>query len=188
LKYDFVSLYLPTDIKLMMKNRLFAITLFVLFVAVGTTAQGSLSDNIKVSLDKFASVDEMPRFPGCEDIVDKYERERCATIKLNNYIRVNLNNPIDRSNIGNNEALAMFIVDKTGAISNIKILRNNNPQIIACAKRAIESMSDIKWIPGKKSGKNVNIWYSLPIRFTPANNSPNLVSEPVLTRFNPIQH
>jgi len=161
---------------MMMKNRLLQIFLFVLLIAAKTAAQGSLSGNIKVSLDKFASVDVMPRFPGCEDIVDSYEKERCSRIKLDNYIKINLDSPTENINANNNEALAMFIVDKTGSISNIKILRNNDPQIIDCATRAVESMSDIKWIPGKKSGRNVNIWYSLPIRFS-SSTSTNLASK-----------
>ncbi len=150
-----------------MENRLFQILLFVLLIAVESSAQGSMSENIKVSLDKFETVDEMPRFPGCEEIFDSYEKERCSRIKLNNYIKVNLD-PIDfEDNHTSQEVMAMFIVDKSGLISNIKILRNKDPQIVESARKAIESMNDIRWIPGKKAGKSVNIWYTLPIRFDP---------------------
>ncbi len=155
---------MPTDIKLIMKNRLFQIVLFVLFVLVELSAQGAMSTSLKVGLDKFASVDEMPRFPGCEDIHDSYERERCSRIKLSEYIKVNLDYPEDLE-LKSQEAMAMFIVDKTGSVSNIKILRNDNPKIIECARKAVASMSDIKWIPGKKAGKPENIWFILPIKF-----------------------
>jgi len=158
--------------KLKMKNRLFQIVLFVLFVLIESNAQGTMSTSLNVSLDKFASVDEMPRFPGCEDIYDSYERERCSRIKLSEYIKVNLDYPEDL-NLKSQEAMAMFIVDKTGSVSNIKILQNDNPKIIECAKKALASMSDIKWIPGKRAGKPENIWFMLPIKFDFDQNNQN---------------
>ena len=41
----------------------------------------------------FKVVEEMPRFPGCEDISDKNDRKKCANEKMIDYLYANLKYP-----------------------------------------------------------------------------------------------
>jgi hypothetical protein len=59
------------------------------------------------------------------------------------------------------KVFASFIVEKDGALSNIKILRDMGYGTGEEAKRVLENSP--KWLPGKIDGKPVRTRYSLPI-------------------------
>ncbi len=58
-----------------------------------------------------------------------------------------------------------FIVDTKGNIRNVTVSRGASPGLDKEAVRAVRSMP--RWKPGKNNGKPVNMWYNLPIKFTP---------------------
>ena len=58
-----------------------------------------------------------------------------------------------------------FIVDTKGNIKNVTVSRGASPGLDKEAVRAVRSMP--RWKPGKNNGKPVNMWYNLPIKFTP---------------------
>ncbi|MCM1377121.1 MAG: energy transducer TonB [Clostridium sp.] len=56
-----------------------------------------------------------------------------------------------------------FAVMKDGSIGNIEVKRSVHPLLDAEAVRVVKLMP--KWKPGKKDGKTVNTWFSLPVNF-----------------------
>lgn len=113
---------------------------------------------------------EMPRFPGCEDMAKLNERYKCSQQKLLQYIYGVITYPED-AKTANAEGMVVirFIVKKDGSIKEPKILRSVYPSIDKEALRAVNSMPE--WIPGKHDGQLVDVAYTLPIRFKLENNS-----------------
>ena len=56
-----------------------------------------------------------------------------------------------------------FVVDKTGKVSNVKILRGVDKYLDAEAVRVVSSLPRFK--PGKQRGKPVKVQYNVPISF-----------------------
>jgi protein TonB len=56
-----------------------------------------------------------------------------------------------------------FVVNKVGAIENVKIMRGVDPSLDKEAVRVINKMP--KWKPGKQRGKAVKVSYTVPINF-----------------------
>lgn len=54
-----------------------------------------------------------------------------------------------------------FIIDKNGAIDEVKVLRGMSPKLDREAIRVVNLYAD--WLPGKYRGKLIDISYSLPI-------------------------
>ncbi len=96
----------------------------------------------------YAAVEDYPEFPGGFE-------------ELMNYINKNLRYPENVCVEG--RVVIRFVVQKTGKISDLKILQSVSLECDKEAVRLIESMPD--WIPGKQYGKNVNCYFTIPIRF-----------------------
>jgi TonB family protein len=56
-----------------------------------------------------------------------------------------------------------FVVAKDGSVSNAKVIRGVDPLIDAEALRVVNAMP--KWTPGKQSGKDVAVQFTVPINF-----------------------
>ncbi|MDR2954669.1 MAG: M56 family metallopeptidase [Prevotella sp.] len=112
-----------------------------------TQQKKSDSDDKKPS----ANVEEMPQFPGGQD-------------ELNKFIGENMKYPIKAQESGvQGRVITRFIVSATGDIKDVTIIRSIDKECDAEAKRVIESMP--KWIPGKQNGKNVDVYFILPLVF-----------------------
>jgi protein TonB len=59
--------------------------------------------------------------------------------------------------------VVQFVVSKTGAISDAKVLRGVDPSLDREALRVVNSMPN--WTPGKQNGTTVNVRYTLPVTF-----------------------
>ena len=57
-----------------------------------------------------------------------------------------------------------FVVETDGSITDIKVVRSICPSLDAEAVRVVSGMP--KWIPARQNGRNVPIYYNLPVRFT----------------------
>ena len=109
-------------------------------------------------------VDEMPRFAGCEEIVDLEERNNCSTQKLLEFIYKNIKYPaIARDTDIEGTVVLRFVVDKTGKITSPEILRDIGGGCGEEALRVVKMMPD--WIAGKHEGKTANVYFNLPIKF-----------------------
>jgi TonB family protein len=99
----------------------------------------------------FITVERMPGYPGGERDLKKF-------------IRTNLKYPADaiKNNI-QGRVIVRFIVDETGKIKNAEIVKGIHSSCDAEALRVIKNMPD--WIPGKQDGKNVPVYFNMPIQF-----------------------
>jgi len=115
----------------------------------------------------FRVVEEMPRFPGCEDL-PKTERKACADRKLLEFIHKQIRYPeiaVEKGLRG--RALVQFVVEKNGDISNVKVLEDPGYGLDEEVKRAVEEMNrqGLKWIPGPSRGRAVRVQFNLPVKF-----------------------
>lgn len=113
-------------------------------------------------------VEEMPRFPGCEGVINKVEREECAKKRMLEYLYDNLQYPKAAKDAGTDGmAVVSFIINTEGKLVNLKLLRDPGDGTGEEALRVVKSMNSmtVKWIPGKERGITVDVLYTLPIRF-----------------------
>ncbi len=117
----------------------------------------------------FKIVEQMPRFPGCEDIAgDNAAKKACADKKMLEYIYKNIKYPaMARENGVQGQVVVSFVVNKDGSVTDAKILRDKGAGLGEEALRIVRSFNSLpqKWTPGKQRGKNVKVQYNLPVRF-----------------------
>ncbi len=117
---------------------------------------------IEVGAEIIAPIQDMPRFPGCEDLdISSEERKKCAEEKLLTFVYGNLNYPVNAHSQG--VIVINFTINKEGHVINSKILRNLPGGLGEEGLRVVQSMP--QWIPAKQDGKPVNFNFNLPIRF-----------------------
>ncbi|MCB9285485.1 MAG: energy transducer TonB [Lewinellaceae bacterium] len=115
--------------------------------------------------DVYKIVEVMPRFPGCEELGTKEEKEDCSMRKLVEFVYSNIQYPEEaRNNSISGTVIIGFIVEKDGALSNLKIVRDIGGGCGQEGLRVIEMMP--KWIPGTQRGTPVRVEYQLPIKFS----------------------
>ncbi len=110
-------------------------------------------------------VEEMPRFPGCEDMEGtKDDKKKCAEQKLLEFVYKNLVYPTEARSKGvDGMVVLQFVIDKTGMVKDAKILRDLGS---GCGDAALSVINQMpKWIPGKQRGKAVDVLYTFPVRF-----------------------
>ncbi len=113
----------------------------------------------------FVIVEEMPRFPGCEDRnLAKKERYECSTNQLLKFIYDHIRYPeIARQNGIEGTVYIKFVVEKDGAISQATLARDIGGGCGAEALRVVGMMP--KWLPGLQRGRAVRVQFSLPVKF-----------------------
>lgn len=114
-------------------------------------------------------VEEMPRFPGCEDISENYDTKKsCADKKMLEFIYKNIKYPrLASENEIEGTVIISFVVEKDGSITEIRIIRDRGAGLGEEAMRIVEKMQNLpqKWIPGKQGNDNVRVQFNLPIKF-----------------------
>ena len=113
----------------------------------------------------FTVVEDMPRFPGCEDVeMTKKEKETCAENALLKYIYSNINYPKMASSNGiEGTAVVQFVINKKGEITDLEIVKEIGGGCGNEVIRIVKKMPD--WIPGKQRNRPVNVRYMLPVKF-----------------------
>ena len=100
----------------------------------------------------FMVVENMPEFPG-------------GDLGLMKYIRKNVKYPpIAKEYNITGKVYVSFIVDKSGSVTNVKIVRGVDKNLDAEALRVVKSLP--KYKPGKQRGKPVRVMFTIPINFT----------------------
>ena len=99
----------------------------------------------------FDVVEQKPQFPGGEAALLKYVSEhiRYPAMAQENNIQ--------------GRVVVQFVVTKTGAVGEVKVVRGKDPDLDKEAVRVVKSLP--KFVPGKMNGHAVNVWYTLPIQF-----------------------
>jgi protein TonB len=117
----------------------------------------------------FRVVEQMPRFPGCEDMVaSNDEKKACADKKMLEFIYSNIRYPaIARDNGIEGTVIVQFVVDKDGRVSESQILRDIGGGCGTEAERIVKLMNEMnqRWTPGKQRGIPVRVMFTLPVRF-----------------------
>jgi protein TonB len=116
----------------------------------------------------FKVVEEMPRFPGCEDLATTDERKACADKKMLQFIYDNIQYPsIARENGIEGTVVVRFVVEADGAIKHAEVVRDIGGRCGEEAMRVVSLMNAMpqKWTPGRQRGKPVRVWFNLPVKF-----------------------
>ena len=100
----------------------------------------------------YRSAEQMPRFPGGEAALMKYIKSHIQ------YPAEALKNKIE----GN--VILQFVVQKTGKIGEVKVVRSLDKELDKEAVRVIKSLP--KFTPGSQNGKAVSVWYTSQVLFT----------------------
>jgi TonB family protein len=118
----------------------------------------------------FTLVEEEPTFPGCEDIVDKTEKQRCSVKKMISFLGLKAGYPNEAKMAGfEGTVFIRFVVETDGTISNIEVLKDQTPggglkEAALDAVNAMNSM-DKKWNPGLHRGIPVRVRVVAPVKF-----------------------
>ncbi len=119
--------------------------------------------------DAFLIVDEMPRFPGCEDLEGSIaEKDNCAKEKLLAFVYDNIAYPDSALEKGIEGTVVLrFIVDKEGKVTNDTILKDIGGGCGEAALNVVRSMNEMpeKWTPGIHKGKAASVYFTLPVKF-----------------------
>jgi TonB family protein len=121
----------------------------------------------KTTQDVYAEVDNMPRFPGCEDLPEA-ERGTCSNDKFFKYVYENLKYPQEDSKKGiEGMVMAKFTIQTDGHVANAQIIRGVSPRMDAEVLRIINGMNQMpeRWIPGSDKGQIVPVEFTLPVKF-----------------------
>lgn len=99
----------------------------------------------------FVSVEQMPQFPGGDS-------------ELMKFIGSNLKYPTIAAENGiEGRVVIRFVVGKDGNVSDVQVVRSLDPSCDKEAVRVVKTMP--KWVPGKQNGRNVPVYYTLPVLF-----------------------
>ena len=116
----------------------------------------------------FKVVEQMPRFPGCENEADDKAKKACADKKMLEFIYKNIKYPaIARENGVEGQVVVTFVVEKDGTVTDARVLRDIGAGCGQESLRIVELMNKMpqKWVPGKQRGKPVRVQFNLPVRF-----------------------
>lgn len=117
----------------------------------------------------FKTVEEMPRFPGCEHPDSSLvARRKCAEQRLLDYIYRRIVYPAEAREQGlEGTVVITFVVEKDGSLSNAAVVRDIGGGAGAAALRLLEAMQrdGVRWIPGRQGGQPVRVQFNLPVRF-----------------------
>ena len=97
------------------------------------------------------SVEQMPQFPGGDAALIKY---------LDSHIQYP---PEAAKNNIQGRVILQFVVDKTGEIGEVKVVRSVDKDLDEEAVRIVKTLP--KFIPGRQNGQAVAVWYTLPVTF-----------------------
>ncbi|MFT4664794.1 MAG: bla regulator protein BlaR1 [Gammaproteobacteria bacterium] len=118
--------------------------------------------------DIFTVVEDMPRFPGCEEVADMEERKECSRQKMLQFIYMNVKYPKEAQDAGaEGMVVVRFVINKKGEVMNPEILRSKGHGLDEAVLDVVEKMNEMEeqWIPGKQRGKQVNVKFNLPVKF-----------------------
>ncbi len=109
-------------------------------------------------------VDEMPRFPGCEELTDAAERQQCANRELLKFVFSRIRYPEAAKNAGiEGTAVVRFVIDKEGNVTDPQVVRSLGNGTDEEILRIMEAMP--QWIPGRHQGAPAAVEFNLPVRF-----------------------
>jgi len=99
----------------------------------------------------FVVVEQMPEFPGGDKA-------------LYQFLAKNIKYPaVAKDNGIEGKVYIKFVINEDGSVSQANVARGIGG---GCDEEALRVVKDMpKWKPGKQRGKNVKVWYTLPVYF-----------------------
>ncbi len=111
----------------------------------------------------FSVIENIPIFPGCEDIKNKKEQIACFQKKIQEHVAKEFKYPEMAVELGiQGKVYVQFAIDTKGYISDIRV-RGPDQNLENEATRIVASIP--KMTPGMQRGRAVRVPYSLPISF-----------------------
>jgi TonB family protein len=98
----------------------------------------------------FIAVEKMPEFPGGMAAMMQYLKENTAYPEDAKAAKIE------------GTAVASFIVNSTGKVTDVQLLKKLHPSVDQEFIKALEKMPN--WTPGTQNGKAVNVKYTVPLR------------------------
>ena len=109
----------------------------------------SLTDHFQKQI--YEKVDVMPAYPGGNEA-------------LINFIAANIKYPAEAKNKNiQGIVIIRFCVSDLGKVENIKVEKGVDKELDEEAARVVALLDG--WTPGKLNGKDVSVWFSLPVSF-----------------------
>ena len=126
-----------------------------------------------------AVVDDMPRFPGCDqEGATKEQMQQCSNQELLRFIYQHIVYP-DSAIVNQAEGTVVvrFVVKTDGQIADASILKDIGHGCGEEAKRVVELMNEkgIVWTPGKLKEEVKDVYFNLPVRFKLEEPAPDYV-------------
>lgn len=112
----------------------------------------------------FAVIDEVPVFPGCEALKTNEDRKGCMSEKINAFVSTNFDTSLGQQ-LGLEGINRVYVQFKIAEDGTVEVLgaRAPHPVLEEEARRVVNLLPQMK--PGKQSGQEVGVLYSLPITF-----------------------
>ncbi|WP_034062527.1 M56 family metallopeptidase [Lacinutrix jangbogonensis] len=112
----------------------------------------------------FASIDEVPVFPGCDTSDSNDNQRKCFSDKISKLVAKNFNLDLGKTLglSGKQRIYTRFLINKEGNVVDIKA-RAPHPELEKEAKRVVQLIPQLQ--PGKQEGKPVSVAFDLPITF-----------------------
>jgi len=120
----------------------------IFFFYLGLSA---FSQAEKEKKEIYSIVDEMPRFPGGEVALQRFIAEHVIYPAIGCEVSIK------------GKVFVRFSIMEDGCVDNVYVARSLGHFFDEEALRVVKSLP--VWIAGKKDGKRVPVWYTVPVNF-----------------------
>jgi protein TonB len=120
---------------------------------------------VKTEPDRIHNITEkMPYLTSCDGMTNENQRRACTQNAMLEYIYKHLKYPaLARENGIEGTVIISFVVDKTGKLKDLEIVRDIGAGCGVAASKVIKGLTD--WSPGYHNDHAVNVKYTIPISF-----------------------
>lgn len=121
-------------------------------------------DNDPIVEMSFEVIEDVPIFPGCENLDNNDERKACMNTQIQKFINKEFDAGLasDLGLEGKNRIYTTFKINHKGEVEFMNA-RAAHPKLKSESQRVIEKLPKMK--PGKQRGKAVDVIFAVPISF-----------------------
>ena len=141
---------------------------YFLFLALFLTTAGLSAQGPAAESPVLKVVDQMPLYPGCDDIDNYDARKECADRAMLTSVYSTVRYPAKARQAGvSGMAVVGFVVEKDGRITNPTVERNPGESLGDAALAVVQSWinTDLRWEPGYDNGEPQRVAFLLPVKF-----------------------
>ncbi|MEL6720097.1 MAG: energy transducer TonB [Bacteroidota bacterium] len=121
---------------------------------------------VEDEITNFILIEDKPLFQECEG-VKRAEQEKCFTDHLLKYVYGEVNYPaIARENGIEGNVFIKFVIEKTGKVGTIDILRSPSEILSKETVRVMEKLKrEVTFIPGMQRKRPVRVQFTMPVKY-----------------------